>query len=140
MTTGDPELLRRLAAADAERPVLAGIDFTPATLAIAAARRARRQLLAAGATVSVAVAALLCWSCHVAAEAAAERRSATAALCAEVERLQQSLRSWQRLDVHRAAEAERERRRGAAANDLRCELAAVRSEALASALPSRNHR
>lgn len=138
MTTVDPELLRALAAADAARPIAPGADFTPESLTRAAARRLHRRFAAGGVLLAAFVAAFAAWPRD--AHDDDVRRGGAAVIAADLGRLQRWIAECRATDADRAAAAERERRRDAAANAVRCDLALARSSPLPTVLPPRGPR
>ena len=136
MSSFDPDLLRRLADADAALPPAAGREFSPASLRELAARRTRRNVLIVAAASLLTALGLCLWPRAAHADEERWRDDGMRKLCAEVEALRASLREWStaRAATERAA-AETAREQVAAVN-VRFELAHARAGALlASASP-----
>ena len=137
MSSFDPELLRRLADADAALPPAAGREFSPASLRELAARRTRRNVLVAVAASLLIALGLCMWPRAAHADEQRWRDDGMRKLCAEVEAVRASLREWStaRAATERAAAATA--REQVAAANVRFELAQARAGALRAAPASR---
>ncbi|HZN38713.1 MAG TPA: hypothetical protein VFD82_07910 [Planctomycetota bacterium] len=137
MSPFDPDLLRRLADADAALPPAPGREFSPASLRDLAARRTRRHVLVLLAA-SLPVALGICmWPRGAHADEETWRDDGMRALRAEVEAVRASLHEWStaRAATERAA-ADATRNEVAAAN-LRFELAQARAGAVRAGTAAR---
>jgi hypothetical protein len=130
MSPFDPDLLRRLADADASLPPAPGREFSPASLRDLAARRTRRHVLILLAASPLIALGLCVWARATHPDEDAWRDDGMRTLRAEVAALRDSLREWStaRAASERAA-AENARDEVAAAN-VRFELAHARAGAV----------
>lgn len=127
MNATDSDLLRRLADADAASPPPAGNAWSPADLAAAAGRRARRQLAVAAGVLAIAAIATSVGVTRVLDRAERERvQTELRALRADVE----SLRAWLAARPVPPSIDRGDERWLAAAADLRYELAHARAGAV----------
>jgi len=133
----DPELLRALAAADAALPPAAGAEFSPTRLAVLAARRTRRRLVAAlAATLLVVLCVGLANLRAPAADASSAFATELAALRADLGRLQQQFQEHLTAEGQAAEDAATAAARRSRITALRCELAEARADgALALHVP-----
>lgn len=143
MSSFDPELLQRLAAADAAVPPPPGAPLTPDRLQAHAARRRRERALAVAAAVLLVGVPLSLWpaaaheraTLHDATDALDERRAVEADLLAELRALRDRLDAVQQDLRRQRADDER-----ATVREARFELTTVRADAvLAAGAPTKTH-
>jgi len=137
MSPFDPDLLQRLADADASLPPTPGRDFSPASLRALAARRTRRQVMALMAALLLVamVLALRPRRTHAGNAADDVDRSTLRSLCAEVDALRASLREWSAKRAATAQTAAEAALCSAAAADLRLQVARARAGAVLPRIP-----
>ena len=136
MTSFDPELLRRLADADAASPPAPGREFSPASRRALAARRFRRQVIAIMAALLLVamVLALRPLATH-AGDADTFDRSALRSLGAELETLRASLTEWSATRAAAERAAAEAALRSAATAKLRLQIAHTRAGAVLAGIP-----
>jgi hypothetical protein len=137
MSPFDPDLLRRLADADAALPPVPGRDFSPASLRALAARRTRRQVMAlmAALLLMALVLALRPRKAHAGDAADEFDRSTLRSLCAEVDALRASLREWSAKRAATEQTAAEAALCSAATADLRLQVAQARAGAVLPRIP-----
>ncbi|HEX5052226.1 MAG TPA: hypothetical protein VFZ65_10670 [Planctomycetota bacterium] len=145
MSSFDPDLLQRLAEADAAAPPAPGGAFTPEGLAHLAARRTQRRPLKLTAAICLLALAMALWprpTTH--GDDGPSSSNDVRALRARLDELQQTLRAWSAQEQRIAEAASLAHAQRDAANTLRLELAVARADALlALTAPSptrRSHR
>ena len=135
MRSFDPELLRRLADADATLPPAPGREFSPASLRDLAAKRTRRHVLV-GLAASLLVPLGLCmWPRAAHADEDTWRDDGMRALRAEVEALRASLTEWSTARAATERAAVETSLCSAATAKLRFEIAHARAGAVLAGLP-----